>query len=156
MKTLLFALSLAFAATAQAPAHSAGAARTGVVVLQPWSRPAVKGTNAIGYMVLANHGRAADALERVESPIADHVEIHSSSISGGIMTMRPETQVEAPAGGQVIFGPGAYHLMFIGLTRALKAGDRLPATLTFAGGARIHVRFAVTSGAAPTASGVAH
>jgi len=151
MKPLLFALSLAGIVAGQGSAHAAAGHRPGVQVLQPWSRPAVAGTNAIGYMVLANRGRAADTLEKVESPIAAKVEMHSSSMAGGVMSMKQEAAVSVPAGGQVTFGPGAYHLMIIGLKRTLKAGDQVPATLSFASGAKVRTRFAVTSGAPPAA-----
>jgi len=149
MNRLLFAPFLiaslgAPLAAASAPAHGS------LAVLRPWSRPAVAGTNAIGYMVLANHGRAADTLEAVESPIAARIEIHSSSMAGGVMSMKHEDNVVVPAGGQVVFGPGAYHLMIIGVTRTLKAGDAVPATLRFTSGARIAARFAVTSGLPPS------
>jgi periplasmic copper chaperone A len=157
MKPLLFALSLASAAAiaaSVAQGADAGAVQGAgnLQVLQPWSRPAVAGTNAIGYMVLANHGRAADALEKVESPLAARVEMHSSSMAGGVMSMKQESKVSVPAGGQVTFGPGAYHLMIIGLTRTLKAGDQVPATLSFASGAKIRTKFVVTSGTAPPAA----
>jgi hypothetical protein len=153
VKPLLFALSLALAAAAaQAGAKEV---RTGLQVLQPWSRPAVAGTNAIGYMVLANHGRATEVLEKVESPLAAKVEIHLSSMAGGIMTMTPVEKVSIPAGGQVTFGPAAYHLMIIGVTRTLKAGDQVPATLSFASGAKVRARFTVTSGGPPPAAGSA-
>ena len=92
MKTLLIAAALALAAPLAA--RSAGS----LEILQPWSRPAVAGTNAIGYMVLANHGRAADVLEKVESPIAGRVEMHSSSMAGGVMSMKREDKVAVPAG----------------------------------------------------------
>jgi copper(I)-binding protein len=120
-----------------------------LAVLRPWSRPAVAGTNAIGYMILANRGRAADSLEEVTSPLAARVEIHSSAMAGGVMTMKHEDRVAVPAGGQVVFGPSAYHLMIIGVKRTLKAGDAVPATLRFASGAQIRTRFAVTSGLPP-------
>ncbi len=120
-------------------------------MLQPWSRPAVAGTNGVGYMILANHGRAADALEKVESPLAGRIEMHSTSMAGSVMSMKKEDKVAVPAGGQTTFGPGAYHLMLIGLTRTLKAGDQVPATLSFASGAKIKVAFAVSSGIGPAA-----
>jgi copper(I)-binding protein len=145
MKTMLIA-AIAVAALAGPPA-ALGA--TAIQVLKPWSRPAVAATNGVGYMVLANHGRAADTLEKVESPIAARVEIHASSMAGGVMSMAKADRVAIPAGGQVVFGPGAYHLMFIGLTRTLKAGDAAPATLSFASGAKIQVRFAVGDGLGP-------
>jgi len=129
---------------------SAGAAAQ-VEVLQPWSRPAAAGTNGIGYMVLANHGRSADALVKVESPLAERVEMHSSAMTGGVMSMKAETRVAVPAGGQATFGPGAYHLMLIGLKKTLKPGDQAPATLTFASGAKLKVAFAVSAGMGPPA-----
>ena len=139
----------AAAAVLAAPLSANAAAR--MEVLQPWSRPAVAGTNGVGYMVLANHGRSADALVKVESPIAARVEMHSASMAGGVMSMKAETRVAVPAGGQATFGPGAYHLMPIGLKRTLKPGDRAPATLTFASGARLKVAFAVSAGMGPPA-----
>ena len=145
MKPILIAAALLIATAAPLTALGAGK----VEVLQPWSRPAVAGTTGIGYMVLANHGPVADALEKVESPLAARVEMHSSSMSGGVMTMRREDRVEVPAGGRTTFGPGAYHLMLIGLTRTLKAGDQAPATLSFASGAKVKVVFQVTDGRAP-------
>jgi hypothetical protein len=146
MKHMLIAAAAALAAVAT-PLYAFAAGR--VEVLQPWSRPAVAGTTGIGYMVLANHGPAADALEKVETPLAARVEMHSSSMSGGVMTMRREDRVAVPAGGRTTFGPGAYHLMLIGLTRTLKAGDQAPATLSFASGTKVKVVFQVTDGGAP-------
>ncbi|HEY8003861.1 MAG TPA: copper chaperone PCu(A)C [Phenylobacterium sp.] len=137
------------------PLSAAAAAK--VEVLQPWSRPAAAGTNGVGYMVLANHGRAADTLEKVESPLAARVEMHSSSMAGGVMSMKKVDKVAVPAGGETTFGPGAYHLMLIGLTKALKPGDAAPATLTFASGAKVTTAFKVSSGMGPPAmAGMRH
>jgi hypothetical protein len=141
----LSAATLALTALATPVAFGAGR----LEVLQPWSRPAVAGTNAIGYMTLVNDAAAPDALEKVESPVAARVEMHSSSMAGGVMSMKQQAKVVVPAHGRTVFGPGAYHLMLIGLTRTLKAGDRAPATLTFASGAKIKVSFLVSDGAGP-------
>ena len=145
------------AAVAALAAPFAARAAGAVEVLRPWSRPAVAGTNGVGYMVLANHGRADDALEAVESPIASRVEMHASAMAGGVMSMKKVDRAPIPAGGRATFGPGAYHLMFIGLTRTLKPGDQAPATLTFASGARVAVRFTVSAGMGPPPMpGMAH
>lgn len=130
----------------------AAAKPAGLEVLRPWSRPAVAGTTGIGYMVLVNHGRVPDALEKVESPVAERVEMHASAMSGGVMSMQREDRVTVPAGGETTFGPGAYHLMLIGLTRTLKPGDAAPATLTFASGAKLKVLFRVSAGMGPPAA----
>jgi copper(I)-binding protein len=150
MKTLLIALTLL-----AAPVTTLGAAPA-LQVLQPWSRPAVAGTNGVGYMVLVNHGAAPDVLEKVESPLASRVEMHSSSMAGGVMSMKKADSVPVPAGGQATFGPGAYHLMFLGLTKTLKAGDQAPATLSFASGAKIKVAFTVSAGMGPPAMAGMH
>ena len=94
-------------------------------------------------MTLRNPDRTADALVAVESPLAARVEIHRSSLSGGMAMMQMSPHVPLPVGGGVTFAPGGYHLMFLNLSRPLKLGDRLPATLVFASGARIKVRFGV-------------
>lgn len=140
MKTILIAL-----AVLATPLAVRGAAPA-MQVIQPWSRPAVAGTNGVGYMVLVNHGAATDVLEKVESPLASRVEMHASAMSGGVMSMKKTDRVAVPAGGEATFGPGGYHLMFVGLTRTLKAGDQAPATLSFASGAKIKVAFTVSAG----------
>lgn len=137
------------AALALTPAAALAQASGPITVSDAWSRPAVAGTNAAGFMMLMNEGKTPSALVKVESPLARKVEIHRSSMAGGVMSMSAEAKVDLPAGGMVTFAPGAYHLMFLGVTKTLKAGDRLPATLTFQGGRRIRTDFAVTAGGPP-------
>jgi len=145
MKPLMIAI---LAAVSAAPLAAQAAARS-IEVLQPWSRPAVAGTNGIGYMVIANHGRRPDILQKVESPVAARVEMHATSMAGGVMSMARVDTVAIPAGGEATFGPGGYHLMLIGLTRTLKAGDRAPVTLSFASGAHVTARLTVSAGMGP-------
>ena len=121
----------------------AGAAQAAPQVQAAWSRPAAKGTTAGGFMTLANPGRKADTLVSVSSPLARDVRIHQSMMHGSMAMMQPVTEVPIPAGGGVTFAPGGYHLMFLEVTRTLKVGDRLPATLTFAGGAKVSTTFVV-------------
>ncbi|HEY3695034.1 copper chaperone PCu(A)C [Phenylobacterium sp.] len=143
---------VATAAALALPAAAASFRQVGLEVLQPWSRPAAAGTNGIGYMTLVNHGAGADALVAVESPLAAAVEIHRSSMAGGVMSMSREARVPLPPGGQASFAAGSRHLMFLRLKAPLKPGDRLPATLVFASGARLKADFQVGT-AAPAAEG---
>jgi copper(I)-binding protein len=138
---------LVFAASAQAASHP----KAVLDAVQPWSRPAMAGGTGVGYMTLRNLGKADDALVAASSPLARKVEIHQSMASGSMASMRPVARLAIRAGGTVTLGPGGYHLMFIGLARPLKPGDALPATLTFASGAHLAVRFQVGAGAAPAA-----
>ena len=140
MKSAHFAaLAIAMSATVAAAAPRA----SHIVVAQAWSRPAVAGANGAGYLTIMNHGPAPVILVRVESPLAQRVEMHRSSMAGGVMSMAPAARVAVPGKGSVSFAPGGYHLMLIGLKRSLAAGDTIPGTLVFADGARAPVTFKV-------------
>lgn len=149
MNPLLPALAAALLAT-----YALAAPKPPVIeIAQPWSRPAVAGTNGVGYMTLVNRGGAPDALVGARSPLARKVEIHQASMAGGVMSMQRQDRVAVPPGASVAFAPGGRHLMFVGLAKTLKPGDALPATLSFASGARVTVTFAVGSGmSAPDAA----
>ena len=143
-------LGLALAATLIAASAHAATYRAGSLeAADPWSRPAAAGTNGAGYLVLTNRGAKADALVAVESPAARKVTIHSMSMAGGVMSMKAEPRVALTPGKAVTFGPGGYHLMLMGLARAAKPGDHLPATLMFASGAKLKLTFTVSDGMGP-------
>jgi copper(I)-binding protein len=148
----------AFIAAAAVAVLLAGAAQATpqLSVSGPWSRPATAGSNGVGYLAIANTGKAPETLVAAESPLARSVQMHSSSMKGGVMSMARETQLAIPAGGRVAFAPGGHHLMLIGLTRTVKAGDAIPVTLTFASGVKLKTALAVGTGAAPAMAGMAH
>jgi len=135
-------LAAALFVAAAAPAVAATPALLQAV--QPWSRPAAAGGNGAGYMTLVNRGKTADALIGAESPAAQKVEMHASTMAGGVMKMSQELRVPLPAGGQVAFAPGGRHLMLIGLKKPLKTGDKAPVTLHFASGEQLKVEFVVS------------
>lgn len=130
-----------------APIAAAAQTSGPIMVSDAWSRPAVQGTTAAGFLTVMNHGKAPAALLKVDSPLSKKVEIHRSAMTNGVMSMSPQQKVDVPPGGMVTFAPGGYHLMFYSVSRTLKGGDRLPATLTFTGGRRIKVDFIVGAGA---------
>jgi hypothetical protein len=141
MMSLIFAAA-AIAVTAAAPLEA----------VQPWSRPATAGSTAAGYVTLVNRGSSPQTLTGVVSPLAASVEIHSASMAGGVMRMAHETKAVIPAGGRFAFAPGGWHLMIVGLKQPVKPGDRIPATLRFAGGKTLKVEFAVGDGLGPPAA----
>ena len=145
MRALTLAAILAIST---APAHAATPRAGGLEVTQAWSRPAAAGTNGAGFMTVTNHGKAADVLRSIASPAAEKVEMHKTSMANAIMSMkRLDAGLPLAPGESVTFAPGGYHLMLVRLTRALKTGDVVPATLTFASGARLKVRFPVRASA---------
>lgn len=137
-------------------AAPAAAKDAGIIAREAWSRPAAAGGNAAGFVTLVNPGRTSDAVVGAESPLASRVELHASSMAGGVMRMAAEPQVAVPARGQAVFAPSGRHLMFVGLKRPLKSGDRLPATLRFASGQRLAVEFAVSATPPAVAAPGAH
>lgn len=116
-------------------------------VSDAWSRPAAAGTTGAGFLTLSNPGKAADALVAVESPVARKVEMHRSTMRDGVSSMQKLDRVALPPGARVSFAPGGAHLMLLGLKQALKVGDKAPATLVFASGARVAATFEVRVGA---------
>ncbi len=96
---------------------------------------------AAGYLTIDNHGPAGDALVSASSPDAASVELHETALdSSGMTGMMPVAQLACPVGGTVTLAPGGYHLMIMGLTRALKAGDQLELDLVFEHAGRVIVR----------------
>lgn len=90
------------------------------------------GANSAAYMIITNSGKEPDRLVGAKADVSNAVEIHETVMDGDVMRMQPvQGGIEVPAGGQVELKPGGYHVMFIGLTRDLNAGDKLPLTLQF-------------------------
>lgn len=97
-------------------------------------------TTGGAYFSLDNRGKTDDRLIKVESGIARSVEMHSMDMQGEIMKMREVDAIELKAGASVPMKPaGGYHIMLVGLTHPLKAGEQFPMTLTFAKAGKVEV-----------------
>ena len=55
----------------------------------------------------------------------------STTMGGGMMTMREVERIELPAGETVVLEPGGYHVMLLDLAAPLELGDTVEVTLTF-------------------------
>lgn len=103
-----------------------------MVIAEPWAAatpPAA--TVGGGYMQIRNTGSAADRLIAATSPLSERVEMHASMMENGIAKMRQQPSLTIPAGGQLELKPGGSHLMFVGLKRPFKQGEKVPVTLHF-------------------------
>ncbi|WP_192253120.1 copper chaperone PCu(A)C [Mesorhizobium silamurunense] len=111
----------------------------------PWSRATPPGAKvAGGYFTVTNKGSAPDRLLSISSDISDTAGVHEMGVKDGVMTMRPiNGGLEIPAGGKIALKPGGFHVMFIGLKRQPKQGEKFPATLTFEKAGSVTVEFAV-------------
>lgn len=104
----------------------------GLDVVGGWvTEPIGNVKNSAAYFTVVNEGGSADRLTAVATPVADRAELHTHVMEKGIMKMRPVSHVEIPAGENVRFEPGALHVMLMGLKQPLKAGERVPLTLSF-------------------------
>jgi len=124
---LLLTLVLVLAA-ACTPVEPGGPA--GIAVTDAWARAAVTG-NSAAYMTLRNKSTVADRLVKAESDVAGAVELHKTTMEGGMMKMAPVDGVDLPAQGQAELKPGGLHVMLIGLTRELRAGEKIKLKLYF-------------------------
>jgi len=152
---LLLAIATVATIASCAPANTATYTAKGIVVAEPFSRPAPKGGNGAGFFTLTNNNSGPDTLLRVESPIALRVELHETSTEGGVMRMRElKGGLKLKAGETVVFKPGGKHVMFLGLGRALAVGDKVPATLVFERAGRTPIELTVRARAPEAAGGM--
>lgn len=137
LAALSFAPSTSFA-TEPRPANS-------IAVSGAWAREtAAAQTAGGGFMTIENKSNRPDRLISASSQVSDRVEIHTMTMDGGVMRMRPVTGgIAIPAYGRLNLAPGSYHVMFIGLKAPLRRGEAVPVTLRFAHGGSVTVRLAI-------------
>jgi copper(I)-binding protein len=118
-----------------------------ITIDQPWSRATPKGAAVgVGYLVIHNHGAAADRLVGGSADFAGAVAVHEMTMDNGVMRMREMTSgLEIPANGEVTLAPKGDHLMFTDLKRPLQKGESVKATLVFERAGSIPVEFQVGS-----------
>ena len=103
---------------------------SGLQVKEVWARPGQAGSNSAIYFVIDNNGEG-DTLLSATCEAAGITEMHMSKMDGDTMMMQPQENVPIPANEQVKFEPGGLHVMLMDLKNDVKAGDKLPITLTF-------------------------
>ncbi|MEJ0012190.1 MAG: copper chaperone PCu(A)C [Bauldia sp.] len=110
-----------------------------------WTRATPPGApSAGGYLTITNTGSEADTLVSVASPVAGMADMHVMEMKDGVMTMHGlDGGLPIPAGQTVTLAPDGFHIMFMGLTAALKQGETLPVTLTFAKAGKIETAFPI-------------
>jgi protein SCO1/2 len=123
---------------------AASAADAPIQLDRPWVRraPALPNTESktAGYVTILNRSQAADALVSATADVAGSVEVHETRDMSGMMMMERVPKVAVPPGARVELKPGGYHLMLIGLKRALGPGQTVTLTLVFERAGPITVR----------------
>lgn len=155
----LIPAAFALAATLAPTATSAQTTTAGTLeITAPWARETAQGQTAGGgFLTIGNKGKAPDRLLGGSTPVAAEVQIHTMSMDGGVMRMRPlRDGLAIPPGGSVALKPGSFHIMFMRLKRPLKRGEAFPVTLRFARAGDVAVRFRVEAVTHGTAGKDAH
>ncbi|WP_039783786.1 copper chaperone PCu(A)C [Herbaspirillum huttiense] len=143
----LATLAITSALLAAAPLSQAHEYKLGQLEIgHPYARATVPGQPAAGaYLSIENKGSAPDRLVGVSSPVAKSGEIHTMAMEGNVMKMREvEGGLEVKPGQKIAMQPGnGYHIMLMGLSKPLQAGEKVPATLIFEKAGKVDVTFNV-------------
>ena len=137
---------------AEKPAETAALPGT-VTVADAWCRPTPNGAKAGGCYVTLT-AATDDRLTGGSTPRAGELQVHEMKTENGMMKMAELTaRLPLPAGQAVALAPGGNHLMLIGLTAPLVAGETVPLTLQFASAPAITVQAQVRQ---PAMDGMDH
>lgn len=139
-------LVLAGCAAGSTPATTAASSSTASVPLT-LSDGYVKAASKSGHMAMSaifgelkNSSSSTVTVVSGTSDAAMTIELHEMVMKDGKMEMQPKQGGFAvPANGSLELGPGGLHIMLIGLTRDIKAGESLSAELTLSDGQKVTV-----------------
>jgi periplasmic copper chaperone A len=120
-------------------------------IAQPWARATPKSAkSAAGYMTITNKGATSDRVNCVSSDASAQCQIHSMTMEGGVMKMRPvEGGLEIKPGETVTLAPSGLHVMLETLKHPLETGQTVKATLKFDKAGTVDVEFPVVAIGAP-------
>jgi copper(I)-binding protein len=144
-----FALALA---QLSAPAAQDGDYDVGSIhIAQPWARATPKGaTSGAAYMAITNRGTTPERVNCVSSDASGQCQIHSMTMEGGVMKMRPvEDGLEVKPGETVTLQPSGFHVMLVGLKHPLEKGQTVKVTLKFDHAGTVDVEYPVAAIGAP-------
>ena len=129
--TILAAASLALTGCAQgntpaSPAASASQASVPLTVSDPWVKAAESGMSA-AFGTIKNTGDKDVTILSASTPASPMVELHETVMgANGTMQMRAKQGgFVIPANGELKLEPGANHIMLMGLTKPVLAGDEV-------------------------------
>ena len=120
---------------------SAGAAE--VQISEAWIRALPPPAPSGGYFILRNTGKADITLTGAKSSACGMLMLHLSKETGGMSSMEDVASVPVPAGGEIRFAPGGYHLMCMDPAPSIKPGASVPVTLLFSDKTEATANFAV-------------
>ncbi|WP_291773808.1 copper chaperone PCu(A)C [Castellaniella sp.] len=110
---------------------------------QCWIRQLPAPAPSGGFLLIHNSGASTAVLKSVDSPDYKQVMMHQTTESGGMSSMSAVHDLKVPAGGDLAFRPGSYHLMLEQPRAGLKVGDTVEMRFRLADGAEFSAACAV-------------
>lgn len=153
---LVSLVGLAVLAAAATPASAHDYKAGPLTIAHPWSRATPGGAKVGGgYLTVTNSGTEPDRLVGGSTPVAERFELHQTTVTDGVASMRPvEGGLVIRPGETVELKPGGTHVMLVNLKGPLKEGSCFPGTLTFEKAGAVPVEFTVQAlGASGNAGG---
>jgi len=95
--------------------------------------------NSAIFMMVMNKSANDLAIVGAKSDIAKKVQIHTHDMVDGMMKMYQVKKVDLKAKSHVMFKPGGFHVMLLGLNKSLKEGASVDFTLLLSNGEEIKV-----------------
>lgn len=95
--------------------------------------------NSAAFMIVMNDSEEDLAIVGASSNVAVKVELHAHDMINGMMRMHQVGNINLNAKSHVLFSPGGFHIMFLGLNKSLKEGDNVNFTLLLSNGKNINV-----------------
>jgi len=138
--TALAALAtLAVGCGDEAEDADAGSDAGALEITDAWARSPMQDVGAV-YFAAHNGAEADDRLVGVSTEVAGRAEIHETVERDGQMVMQPVEVVTIPAGGDVMFQPGGYHIMLFDLTAPLEVDSTIALVLEFENAGRVDIQ----------------
>ena len=94
-----------------------------IKIKDAWTRPSSEKMASALYFAIENSGDAADTLFKVDSDIAERVEMHETYTEGEMMGMRKVDIIVIEGKSSFELKPGAHHIMLMKLRKDIKDGD---------------------------------
>jgi periplasmic copper chaperone A len=145
------ALILVLAQLAASPAPAKDYDVGSIHITQPWARATPKGASSgAAYMTVTNNGSAPDRMSCVSSDASRECQIHSMTMEGGVMKMRPvEGGLEIKPGETVTLKPSGFHVMLVNLKHPLTQAAQVKVTFKFEHAGTVDVECPVEAMGAP-------
>ncbi len=110
-----------------------------VNIQNAWLRLSGEGMNTAMFFDAVNNSDQPDTLYKVESDLAEMVQMHETFKKDDMMGMREVQNVVVDPHSTFKFKPGAHHIMFINLKKDLKEGEKSDVTFYFKNSGKIKI-----------------